>query len=72
MMKAALVSVLLAGCASATTDAPAGKAAHEVVSGGAQLHGGKFRMDAQVGQGLSPRFARGSNNARLENAVVVP
>ena len=30
------------------------------------------RMDAQVGQGISPRFAKASNNARLQNAVVVP
>jgi hypothetical protein len=72
MMKAALVSVLLAGCASATSDAPAAQPAHEVVSGGARLKGGKFRMDVQVGQGLAPRFAKGSNNARLQNAVVVP
>jgi hypothetical protein len=72
MMKVVLVSVLFAGCASATSDAPAAKPAHEVVSGGATLRGGKLRMDVQVGQGIAPRFAKASNNARLENAVVTP
>jgi hypothetical protein len=43
-----------------------------VVSGGATLKGGKFRMDAQVGQGIAPKFAKASTNARLQNAVVVP
>jgi len=67
-----LISVLIAGCASANSDAPAARPAHEVVSGGAQLKGGTFRMDAQVGQGISPKFAKDSNNNRLQNAVVVP
>jgi len=67
-----LMTVLFASCASAKSDAPAVKPAHEVVSGGATLHGGKFRMDVQVGQGIQPRFAKDSNNARLENAVVTP
>ena len=64
--------VLLAACASANSDAPVVKPAHEVVSGGATLHGGKLRMEVQVGQGIQPRFAKNSNNARLENAVVTP
>jgi hypothetical protein len=29
-------------------------------------------MDAQVGQGIAPKFAKASTNARLQNAVVVP
>ena len=73
MTRMVLISVLIAGCASANSDAPAARPAHEVVSGGARLKGGTFRMDAQVGQGISPKFAKdGTNNARLQNAVVAP
>ena len=71
-MRTVLISVLIAGCASATSDAPPTRPAHEVVSGGARLHGGKFRMDAQVGQGMPARSAKSSTNVRLQNAVVVP
>ena len=71
MMRTALISVLLAACASANSDAPVAKPAHEVVSGGARVHGGKYRMDVQVGQGIAPRFAK-ANTVRLENAVVTP
>lgn len=42
----------LGACASAKSDSPSGKpaATHEVVSGGARLKGGGYRMDAVVGQ----------------------
>ena len=71
MTKVGLFAVLVAGCASATSDAPPAPA-HEVVTGGARIKGGTFRMDVQVGQGIGPRFAKGSNHARLQNATVVP
>ncbi len=72
MMRTVLISVLVVGCANASSTGPTPEPAHEVVSGGATLKGGKLRMDAQVGQGISPKFAKTSANARLQNAVVVP
>ena len=70
MRTTTLLWVLAAGCASAQSDGPAPKPAHEVVSGGARVKGGKFRMDVQVGQGIAPKPALTDGGARLQNAVV--
>ena len=66
MMRTVLLCGVLAGCASAKSDAPAPVPTHEVVTGGARLHGGKFSMDVQVGQGVAPR------GPKLTNALVTP
>ena len=72
MRKTILFCVLAAGCASAKSDGPTPKPAHEVVSGGARVKGGKYRMDVQVGQGIATRSAMTDSGAKLQNAVVQP
>ncbi len=51
----------LGACASAKSDGTKGKpvATHEVVSGGARLHGGGYRMDAVVGHAFVQTPATG-------------
>jgi hypothetical protein len=61
----------LAACASAKSDGPTPKPAHEVVSGGARVKGGKYRMDVQVGQGIAPQPVS-NGSATLHDAVVAP
>jgi hypothetical protein len=63
---------LLAACASAKDEAPAPTPAREIVSGGARIRGGGFRMDVQVGRPLATQPARGERLIVKPNAVVAP
>jgi hypothetical protein len=67
-----LVGGLLTSCASADkTEAPP-RPNHEVATGGAQLRGGRFRMDVQIGRGLTKRPGVAGSIAVTPNAVVTP
>ena len=71
-MRMTILFCALVGCASAKSDGPVPKPAHEVVSGGARVKGGKYRMDVQVGQGIAPQPVMTDKGAKLQNAVVAP
>ncbi|HEY4242905.1 MAG TPA: hypothetical protein VGM88_23985 [Kofleriaceae bacterium] len=59
-----------AGCASAKDDNPPAPV-HEIVSGGAQLHGGGVRMEVTVGRAAKQKPMTGSGSGALQPATVV-
>lgn len=67
-----LVGGLLTSCASADkVDAPP-RPTKEVAAGGAQLRGGGFRMDVQIGRGLTRRPGTAGSIKVAPHAVVSP
>ena len=68
-----MVAALLAGsCASAKEDAAPATPVKEVVSGGATVRGGGFRMDVQIGRPFTQPPVRANNVVVEPNAAVTP
>jgi hypothetical protein len=68
-----VVAAFLTSCASASKDdgAPV-KPVKEIVTGGARIRGGGFRMDVQVGRPFTQRPTTNGTVTANPNAVVTP
>lgn len=67
-----VAALLAASCASAKEEAAPATPVKEVVSGGATVRGGGFRMDVQIGRPFAQRPVRANGIVAKPNAVVTP
>lgn len=71
LVRYVVVAALLASCASADGKQPP-RPSKEVVSGGARIRGGGFRMDVQIGRPPTTRAGKAGKVRVTPHAVVRP